>query len=191
MVAPGGPFVHNGERIELPRGDFCLRYENQLELKTNAELKAAIDNGMAGIAFWDVSGITDFSGAFNIMDQGRNADLDLRPLEIEDWDVSKGKNFYQMFAGATEFNGAISKWDVSKGRNFDEMFYRAKAFNRNLGDWDVSQGTSFENMFKDADACELEIQCNREDAQDMGTCSTVTCGVCAGNLLFGDTNCGN
>ena len=155
-----------------------------LELKTNAELKAAIDNGMAGIALWDVSRIEDFSGAFNLWDRGRNADLALRTLQIQDWDVSNGKNFYQMFAGATEFNGDLSEWDVSKGRNFDQMFYRASAFDGDLGGWDLSQGTSFENMFKDADACGNDacgvcslLWCHQLRQLAPGTCSLVTrCG---------------
>ena len=152
---------------------------------TNQELKAAIDKcfeiakhvpSCFAIASWDVSGIEDFSEAFNLLLGGRNADLDLIAPDIRDWDVSNGKNFYQMFAGATVFNADISKWDVSKGKNFDEMFYGAKAFNRDLGDWDVSQGTSFENMFKGADACEVEPFVN----QISGKTSSETCGVCLG-----------
>ena len=134
--------------------------------KTKAELVAAINSGKSGwsdMATWDVSGITDFSGAFNYWDPNRQDDGwdgTVGEIPIQDWDVSNGENFYQMFAGAADFNADVSAWDVSKGKNFDEMFYGAKVFDNDLGDWEPSEGTSFENMLKNADACVDDINFN-------------------------------
>ena len=124
---------------------------------------AAINSGKSGwsdMATWDVSGITDFSGVFNFFDANRQDDGwdgTVGEIPIQDWDVSNGENFYQMFAGAADFNGDVSTWDVSQGTNFGQMFYGAEAFNGDVSKWAVSSGTEFGKMFYETKAFKGDV----------------------------------
>ena len=44
-------------------------------------------------------------------------------------------NMWNMFYGATIFNGDISNWDVSGVENMCGMFNSAKSFNQNISTW--------------------------------------------------------
>eukprot|EP00978_Attheya_sp_CCMP212_P032315 scaffold125649_cov35-Attheya_sp.AAC.1 len=52
-----------------------------------------------------------------------------------------------MFAGASAFNDDIGDWDVSRGRSFFQMFRGATTFNQDLSRWGVSSGINTFNMF--------------------------------------------
>ena len=66
---------------------------------------------------------------------------------MNSWDVSKVTDMYQMFYGASAFNGDISNWDVSSVTNMRNMFYAASSFNGDISKWDVSKVTNMYNMF--------------------------------------------
>jgi len=49
-----------------------------------------------------------------------------------------------LFYNSTTFNQDIGSWDVSKGTNFVNMFAYASEFNQDIGSsWNISKGTSF------------------------------------------------
>ncbi|EEH51983.1 uncharacterized protein MICPUCDRAFT_53436 [Micromonas pusilla CCMP1545] len=70
--------------------------------------------------------------------------------DISNWDVSSVTNMRNMFFGASSFNGDISKWDVSKVTNMERMFYGARTFNGDISKWDVSKVTNMGDMFNGA-----------------------------------------
>ncbi|MFH0701863.1 MAG: BspA family leucine-rich repeat surface protein, partial [Candidatus Woesearchaeota archaeon] len=56
-------------------------------------------------------------------------------------------NLWNMFAGASMFNGNISGWDTSNVTNINFMFTGDFAFNQDIGDWNTSSVTNMANMF--------------------------------------------
>ena len=56
----------------------------------------------------------------------------------------------RIFAGATSFNGDISKWDVSRVKGMNYMFRAARSFNHDLSKWDVSRVANMDYMFWNA-----------------------------------------
>ncbi len=59
-------------------------------------------------------------------------------------------NFYRMFRGCTNFNGAIGNWDVSRVREMSQSLMYCPNFNQPLNDWDVSSVNNFTQMFHGA-----------------------------------------
>ena len=53
--------------------------------------------------------------------------------DISRWDVGQVENMNSMFAGATSFNGDLSRWQVGHVKCMDSMFYGATSFTRQLG----------------------------------------------------------
>jgi surface protein len=70
--------------------------------------------------------------------------------DISKWDVSKVTNMALMFFGAAAFIGDISEWDVSKVTDMQYMFSYAAAFNGDISKWDVSKVTDMIYMFAGA-----------------------------------------
>jgi hypothetical protein len=87
---------------------------------------------------WDVSQVTDMSGAFAI------SSFD-GPLNC--WDVSSVTDMGSMFHKALWFNQDIGSWDVSSVKDFSSMFDEARSFNQNIGSWNVSSARRMTFMF--------------------------------------------
>ncbi|VEU43974.1 unnamed protein product [Pseudo-nitzschia multistriata] len=118
---------------------------------------------------WDVSEVTDFSGAFeNIrswfepndslscwdvssattMDRMFRNAVRFEGSGLETWDVSKVTSMRETFSGARLFTGhGIVGWDVSSVTDMGGMFFDAAAFNESLEDWNVSEVTTTAFMF--------------------------------------------
>ena len=91
---------------------------------------------------WDVSNITDFSGAFfgfNFMNDPTDT--------ISNWNVSNVTNFSETFAHCTQFNQPLNNWNVSNATNMSRMFYHCILFDQPLNDWNVSNVTDFSETF--------------------------------------------
>jgi surface protein len=74
----------------------------------------------------------------------------LNSTEICSWNVSSVTCISGMLAGASQFNGDLSRWDVSSVTDMDFMFQGASQFNGDLSQWDVSKVTESRNMFLEA-----------------------------------------
>jgi hypothetical protein len=70
-----------------------------------------------------------------------------------DKDVSKAKDFVEMFASCSSLQNVdgLINWKVSKGYNFTNMFKGCFSLQNvdGLKNWDVSYGRDFESMFKE------------------------------------------
>ena len=62
-----------------------------------------------------------------------------------------------MFAGATNFNGAIGHWDMSNVVNMTSMFEEATYFNQDIGNWNVRHVRIFKAMFREATSFNQDI----------------------------------
>ncbi len=91
------------------------------------------------ISDWNVSQVTDMSGAFK--------DRSTFNEDIGGWDVSNVTNLSSMFFGASTFNMPIGGWDVSSVINMRDIFNKAFSFNQPIGNWDVSGVTDMRGMF--------------------------------------------
>lgn len=65
----------------------------------------------------DVSPITDMSGLFHDVNQ----QIEVKEIDISEWDVSRVKNMMGMFYGCESFNADLSEW---KGKVSDCYKYR-------------------------------------------------------------------
>ena len=90
------------------------------------------------MCLWDVSQISDFSGACT---QKLSTDLF--------WDTSAATSMSGMFKGNTEFRGDVSTWDVSGVLTMDEMFAGSGIVD-GVGSWDVGELQSARRMFAGA-----------------------------------------
>ena len=69
--------------------------------------------------------------------------------DISKWDVSNVTDMYSMFLDCKFFNQDISKWDVSSVIDMYSMFYDCKLFNQDLSGWNVSNVTDMTQMFRE------------------------------------------
>ena len=103
---------------------------------------------------WNVSKVSSFSSTFagytvaGYFSSSFNQDLN-------NWDTSKGTNFYQTFQ-YSNFNGNITDWNVSSGSSFQEMF-KQTPFNQDISNWDVSKATIFHSMFRKAHVFDQDL----------------------------------
>lgn len=121
------------------------------------------------IGKWNVSRVTNFSGAFpyennfneDIGDWDMSNAINLNCMfgkakkfnqDLSRWKTSKVKCMYQMFFNATSFNGNISSWDTSNVIDMELMFKGATSFNQNISTWDVSSVEDHKDMFGDAES---------------------------------------
>jgi surface protein len=62
--------------------------------------------------------------------------------------LSKVTSMVNMFNGATNLSGDLSKWDVSNVITMQDMFNGATNFTSDLSGWKVSNVTTMQGMFK-------------------------------------------
>ncbi len=114
--------------------------------KDIVELKASIEEhynkGIYDLNDIDTSEVTNFSELFVGDENTGNKNFD-----VSKWNVGKGENFTQMFAGCKKFNCDLSKWDVRNSTIFLSMFYNCNEFNSDLSNWNVSKCENFSTMF--------------------------------------------
>jgi len=91
------------------------------------------------IIAWDTSSVTDMNNMFN------NALAFNQPFAT--WDTSSVTDMSSMFSGAQVFNQPIGDWVTSSVTDMHHMFYKAEAFDQPLGAWDTSSVTKMSNMF--------------------------------------------
>ena len=72
-------------------------------------------------------------------------------------DLSGVTSMYQMFSGATSFNGDIGGWNTAQVTNMQSMFNRATAFNGDIGNWNTAKVTYMCQMFSGATAFNGDI----------------------------------
>jgi len=65
---------------------------------------------------------------------------------------------YQMFAGATAFNGNLSMWNISSVTDMSSMFQSAESFNQDLCHWgDEFPYSSASDIFAES-GCTFQAQ---------------------------------
>ncbi|MBT7241041.1 MAG: BspA family leucine-rich repeat surface protein [Candidatus Diapherotrites archaeon] len=123
-----------------------------------------IDGTITGFKFdntGDKLKITDISqwGNLNV----GNADgyffgcANLNSTATDDLNLSGTTNLYQMFSGATIFNGDISNWDTSNVTSMPYMFLDASSFNQDIGGWDISSVINIYGMLRGASSFNQDI----------------------------------
>lgn len=96
---------------------------------------------------WDVSQVTDMSGAFFTNYYSESKELYNFNADLQCWDTSNVQNFDSMFYAATKFNGNIDNWDTSSATDMQYMFTYAEAFNRNISTWNTANVMNMTKMF--------------------------------------------
>ena len=102
---------------------------------------------------WDVSNVTDFSGAFA-------GDWGTGMRDITSYDVSSATDMTRMFQHNVDFNQDIGHWNVSSVTSFEAMFqggdagmgsgqyYEPHTFNQDIGSWNTGSATTMKSMFE-------------------------------------------
>ena len=132
------------ESLNTPITDANFNQAIETCLSTNPINGMCSDSEYGAMPNWDVSQVTDMSGAFY-----SNDDFN---VDISNWDVSGVTNMQFMFLGAGTFNQPIGDWDVSSVSDMSEMFNNTQSFNQPIGDWDVSNVIDMSSMFMFAEA---------------------------------------
>jgi surface protein len=72
-------------------------------------------------------------------------------------DLSQVTSMAQMFQGATNFTGDVSKWNVNSITAMNGLFQGASKFNADIVDWDVRNVTNMQNMFNSASSFNQDL----------------------------------
>jgi surface protein len=98
-------------------------YEECSASSTNAANLAGNSLEYGPIGDWDVSAITDFSELFDMESHQTANSRFIAFVDLSNWDVSNGTNFYAMFKDFRGRGGIdISGWDLGKATNCGSMF---------------------------------------------------------------------
>ena len=105
---------------------------------------------IADLKYLDTKEVKNFSSMFHCVLSNIDA--------LEDWDVSKGTNFSNMFTKSNikdlQF---LENWNVSNGLNFSSMFEKCFITDlKYLKNWDVSKSENLSQMFSGCDIYDLE-----------------------------------
>lgn len=84
---------------------------------------------------WDTQHITDMSHMFAMDLQFPQSQFN---APIQSWNVSKVRNFWEMFDNCSNFTQDLSTWNTSGATNMRQMFNGCAKFNSNIGSWDTS-----------------------------------------------------
>lgn len=112
-----------------------------------------------GCKYLDISAtdIPDFSQVIVFSSCFSNCELLKGNSTFNQWDVSRGTSFRDMFYNAKLFNQDIGNWDMSSAGDFEGMFQGASSFNQDIGNWDVSSVNSFGYAFYEASSFNQDI----------------------------------
>tara|TARA_R110001592_G_scaffold26903_6_gene100269 strand:- start:1600 stop:2493 length:894 start_codon:yes stop_codon:yes gene_type:complete len=157
---PPGPwysFVKRKDNIDLTisklKSKFTkeqLLYENYL---TNFSQRQQFIFSQKGFSASGIKYLTDA----NIRKVTKEWSTNPGPVEqiygkIENWDVSRVRDFSQLFNTfegyvPNGFNEDISKWNMGNATNLDSMFQGQDLFNQPIGSWDTSNVTNMRRVF--------------------------------------------
>ncbi|WP_298477165.1 BspA family leucine-rich repeat surface protein [uncultured Maribacter sp.] len=118
-------------------------------LKLMFSQSSSLTNDNESLNTWDVSNISDISGAFSYADNFN--------INIGSWDVGNVMNMDNLFAGAVSFNQDISNWDVSNVTSMNSVFSGAESFNQNLNTWNVSNVVGMQYLFSGAKSFNQDV----------------------------------
>lgn len=107
---------------------------------------------------------------------------------VDDWDVTRVRDFTGTFYQAYFFNRDISRWsvDLTRVERFTNMFRLAHSFNRDLCQWGLQLSGSYvrsnaetQNMFRDT-ACPTKLSPIFDDPEVTGLAPGPFCYTCGG-----------
>ena len=151
--------IINGNKNELI-SEAKLMYKNDIKMIiknkiTNlsdlfADVYENIKINIADLKYLNTKEVTNFSSMFHCVLSNTDA--------LEDWDVSNGKNFSNMFSKSSIKDlKFLENWNVSKGSNFSSMFEKCYLTDlKYLKNWDMSKSENLSQMFSGCDIFDLE-----------------------------------
>ena len=105
---------------------------------------------IADLKYLNTKEVTNFSSMFHCILSNIDA--------LEEWDVSSGKNFSNMFSKSNLKDLKIlENWNVSNGLNFSSMFEKCYLTDlKHLKNWDLSKSENLSQMFSGCDIYDLD-----------------------------------
>lgn len=130
------------EEFEVKANEFCSDEDDDDD--EDADSCSDIEN-------WNVSMVTDMSGAFSNCDPISTANL-------TKWSTSEVFSMRAMFYKSAHFEGVgIQHWDTRKVKDFSSMFEAVPSLgNVNLTSWDTSRAVHMEKMFYQCHGTQIE-----------------------------------
>ena len=120
------------------------------ELRSIIEKELEIQGPDANLNIIDVSKITNMSALFKY--------LDIKNIDISEWDVSNVKDMSSMFSGCFNFMGnGLDKWDVSKVKDMSSMFSSCYHFNCDISNWDIKNVKYMAFMFFNCESFDQDL----------------------------------
>ena len=151
--------IINGEKSELV-SETKLMYKTDIKMIiknkiTNlsdlfGDVNENIKINIADLKYLNTKDVTNFSSMFHCILSNIDA--------LEEWDVSNGKNFSNMFSRTNLKDLKIlENWNVSNGLNFSSMFEKCYLTDlKYLKNWDISKSENLSQMFSGCDIYDLE-----------------------------------
>jgi hypothetical protein len=112
----------------------------------SGRVRTLLTSRFGPLCLWDVSGITDFTGACAVkatFDHGFNSDLF--------WNTGSATVMSGMFRLNQMFKGYIGTWDVSKVAKMDDMFRGSGIEDSGIASWNTASLTNASSMFYEAE----------------------------------------
>lgn len=103
---------------------------------------------------WDVSGVTDFTGALSSL-----TDPECNNVPVDCWDVSSGTIFENMFKDFLSFDQNLDKWNTKSGTDFSGMFSGTSVDASTLASWDTKNGVTFNNFLCNVPTASRGVLC--------------------------------
>ena len=119
---------------------------NTCQPKDKAELKEILKERLTQDKDADLNDIdvSKITDMYNLFEG-----LDPHNIDISEWDVSNVVDMSGAFYKCKNFNCDLSGWDVSKVEDMHNIFYECEQFDCNLGDWNISRVKNMSYMFYD------------------------------------------
>ena len=96
----------------------------------------------SGLSTWNTSKVTSFEGLFKGL-------LNFKGEGIENWDVSLGRNFKDMFSNCLCFNANLNKWKLCAAENLNHMFLNCSLFTgKGIEEWNLPSGCCLDGLFE-------------------------------------------
>ena len=139
--------VLNKETFKKPVCNYFPKTKDELQEIIEQLLEERKDDDVIDLNDIDTSKITEMNNLFE--------EMNIKKIDISEWDVSNVKSFYNMFSECIRLEsiGDLSGWNVSKVKTMEYMFNNCRNL-KSVGDisrWNIQAVERMTSMFRNCE----------------------------------------